>query len=45
MKLVISIDVEEEGLFSGHYPRTPPGVTNVAELRAWSSSPGNSACP
>jgi hypothetical protein len=32
MKLVISVDVEEEGLFSGHYPRTPPGVSNVAEL-------------
>jgi hypothetical protein len=32
MKLVISIDVEEEGLFCGHYPRTPSGVTNVAEL-------------
>jgi hypothetical protein len=32
MKLVISLDVEEEGLFFGHYPRTPPGVTNVAEL-------------
>jgi hypothetical protein len=32
MKLVISIDVEEEGLFSGAYPRTPPGVTNVAAL-------------
>ncbi len=32
MKLVISIDVEEEGLFFGHYRRTPPGVTNVAEL-------------
>jgi hypothetical protein len=32
MQLVISIDVEEEGLFFGHYPRTPPGVTNVAEL-------------
>jgi len=32
MKLVISIDVEEEGLFSGLYSRTPPGVTNVAEL-------------
>ena len=32
MKLVISIDVEEEGLFFGLYPRTPPGVTNVAEL-------------
>jgi hypothetical protein len=32
MQLVISIDVEEEGLFFGHYPRTPPGVTNVAAL-------------
>ena len=32
MQLIISIDVEEEGLFSGQYPRTPPGVTNVAEL-------------
>lgn len=32
-KLVITIDVEEEGLFSGKYPRTPPGVTNVAQLR------------
>jgi hypothetical protein len=32
MKLVISVDVEEEGLFFGHYPRTPPGVTNVAAL-------------
>ncbi|MGB8990676.1 MAG: hypothetical protein WCD80_01325 [Desulfobaccales bacterium] len=32
MKLVISVDVEEEGLFSGQYPRTPPGVRNVAAL-------------
>jgi hypothetical protein len=32
MKLVISLDVEEEGLFSGRYPRKS-GVTNVAELR------------
>jgi len=32
MKLIISLDVEEEGLFSGQYPRTS-GVTNVAELR------------
>ena len=32
MKLVISMDVEEEGLFFGRYPRTPPGVTNVAAL-------------
>ena len=30
---VISIDVEEEGLFSGAYARTPAGVSNVAELR------------
>ncbi len=32
MKLIISLDVEEEGLFSGRYPRES-GVTNVAELR------------
>lgn len=32
MKLIISLDVEEEGLFSGQYPRAS-GVTNVAELR------------
>ncbi|MFZ5453446.1 MAG: hypothetical protein ACOZF2_16430 [Thermodesulfobacteriota bacterium] len=32
MKLAISIDVEEEGLFSGEYPRTPLGVSNVAHL-------------
>ena len=32
MKLVISVDVEEEGLFSGHYPRRPPGVRNVSAL-------------
>jgi hypothetical protein len=33
MKLVISIDVEEEGLFSGEYARTPLGVSNVAQLQ------------
>jgi hypothetical protein len=33
MKLAISIDVEEEGLFSGEYARTPPGVSNVAQLK------------
>ena len=33
MKLVISIDVEEEGLFSGEYARTPPGVSNVSQLQ------------
>jgi hypothetical protein len=31
--LVITIDVEEEGLFSGNYPRAGAGVANVAELR------------
>lgn len=30
--VVLSIDVEEEGLFSGRYPRDPVGVSNVAEL-------------
>jgi hypothetical protein len=33
MKLAITVDVEEEGLFSGAYPRVPPGSTNVAQLR------------
>lgn len=32
MKLVISIDVEEEGLFSGKYSRRPPGAENVGSL-------------
>ncbi|WP_034642175.1 hypothetical protein [Desulfovibrio inopinatus] len=31
-RLIISLDVEEEGLFSGTYPRIAPGVTNVALL-------------
>jgi hypothetical protein len=45
MKLVISIDVEEEGLFFGHYPRTPPGVTNVAELERLSFIPREFGLP
>ncbi len=31
--LIITIDVEEEGLFSGSYPRSGAGVANVAELK------------
>jgi hypothetical protein len=31
--VAISIDVEEEGLFSGRYPREPEGVSNVVELQ------------
>jgi hypothetical protein len=31
--LVITIDVEEEGLFSGNYPRLGAGVANVAALK------------
>jgi hypothetical protein len=30
--LAISVDVEEDGLFSGTYRRDPPGVSNVAAL-------------
>jgi hypothetical protein len=37
--LVITIDVEEEGLFSGMYPREGAGVANVAELRRLSFIP------
>lgn len=32
MKLVVSVDVEEDGLFCGRYPRKPPGVANVQAL-------------
>jgi hypothetical protein len=32
VKVVITIDVEEEGLFSGRYPRSGAGVSNVARL-------------
>jgi len=45
MKLVISIDVEEEGLFFGRYPRTPPGVTNVNELSRLSFIPRDFGLP
>lgn len=31
--VVISLDVEEEGLFSGHYEARNPGVANVRHLR------------
>ena len=45
MKLVISIDVEEEGLFSGRYARTPPGVTNVAALERLAFIPRDFGLP
>lgn len=32
LRVIISLDVEEEGLFSGQYERTSPAVTNVAHL-------------
>jgi hypothetical protein len=32
MDIVISVDVEEEGLFSGRYPREAAGVVNVQAL-------------
>lgn len=32
LRFVLSIDVEEEGLFSGKYDRRAKGVSNVAEL-------------
>ena len=32
IELIFTVDVEEEGLFSGNYPRIPPGVTNVSSL-------------
>lgn len=34
LRVVISLDVEEEGLFSGQYPSLNPGVKNVARIGA-----------
>lgn len=45
LKLVISLDVEEEGLFSGEYPRVPPGVKNVTHLRRLEWIPGEFGFP
>ncbi|MGE4537072.1 MAG: polysaccharide deacetylase family protein [Desulfovibrio sp.] len=33
LAVVISLDVEEEGLFSGSYPREGAGLSNIARLR------------
>lgn len=32
LAVVVSLDVEEEGLFSGSYPRQAPGLTNIPLL-------------
>ncbi|WP_300161547.1 hypothetical protein [Solidesulfovibrio sp.] len=32
LAVVVSLDVEEEGLFSGAYPRSGAGLTNIAHL-------------
>jgi hypothetical protein len=32
LKVVITVDVEEEGLFSGRYEREPAGVKNIRQL-------------
>lgn len=34
LRLIISLDVEEEGLFGGHYERDCPSVRNVSSLEA-----------
>jgi hypothetical protein len=33
IRLAVTVDVEEEGLFTGRYPREAAGVRNVASLR------------
>uniref|UniRef100_A0A7C3Z013 Deacetylase n=1 Tax=Desulfobacca acetoxidans TaxID=60893 RepID=A0A7C3Z013_9BACT len=43
--LVITIDVEEEGLFTGTYPQSGAGVANVAELRRLEFIPRNFGFP
>lgn len=33
LRISITVDVEEDGLGCGRYPRTPPGLANVEELK------------
>jgi hypothetical protein len=45
IQLVVSVDVEEEGLFRGRYPREVRGVVNVAQLTRLAWVPGEYAVP
>lgn len=45
MKLVVSVDVEEDGLFSGRYPRQPRGLENLAGLARLGALLGDFAVP
>jgi len=45
LAVVISLDVEEEGLFSGSYPRQAAGLTNIARLRRLEFLPGEFGLP
>jgi hypothetical protein len=45
VQIVVSVDVEEEGLFRGCYPREARGVANVAHLRRLDWVPAEYAVP
>lgn len=45
LAVVVSLDVEEEGLFSGSYPRQAAGLTNIARLRRLEFLPGEFGLP
>lgn len=45
LAVVVSLDVEEEGLFSGSYPREGAGLSNIPELRRLEFLPAEFGLP
>ncbi|MFP5259938.1 MAG: hypothetical protein ACLGQH_13020 [Acidobacteriota bacterium] len=45
LAVVVSLDVEEEGLFSGSYPRHGAGLTNIVELNRLEFLPADFGLP
>lgn len=45
LAVVVSLDVEEEGLFSGSYPRFGAGLTNIPHLERLKFLPGEFGLP
>lgn len=45
LAVVVSLDVEEEGLFSGSYPRQAPGLANIPLLGRLKFLPGEFGLP
>ena len=45
LAVAVTLDVEEEGLFSGSYPRDGAGLANIPELRRLEFLPAEFGLP